>query len=88
MALVGRGQVYSIDLQEGEKYIAHPRYVMSCLSQKRRQQENMFLTPQKQRCCLQYQQGASHAVSIQVEFPQPSGIRYHPVSVVEAVQVR
>ncbi|KAI5303342.1 hypothetical protein KEM56_007653 [Ascosphaera pollenicola] len=29
MALVGRGQIYSIDLQEGEKYIAHPSNVVA-----------------------------------------------------------
>lgn len=26
MALVGRGQVYSVELKAGEQYIAHPRY--------------------------------------------------------------
>ncbi|KAI5284056.1 Altered inheritance of mitochondria protein 24, mitochondrial [Ascosphaera aggregata] len=29
MALVGRGQIYLIDLQEGEKYIAHPSNVLA-----------------------------------------------------------
>lgn len=27
MALVGNGQVYSVELKDGEQYIAHPRYV-------------------------------------------------------------
>lgn len=29
MALVGNGQVYSVDLKDGEQYIAHPRYFIS-----------------------------------------------------------
>lgn len=28
LALVGKGQVYSVDLKDGEQYIAHPRYVL------------------------------------------------------------
>lgn len=27
IALAGKGQIYSIDLKEGEQYIAHPGYV-------------------------------------------------------------
>jgi len=27
LALVGSGQIYSIELKAGEQYIAHPRYV-------------------------------------------------------------
>lgn len=26
MALVGNGQLYSVELKDGEQYIAHPRY--------------------------------------------------------------
>ncbi|KAI5295347.1 Altered inheritance of mitochondria protein 24, mitochondrial [Ascosphaera acerosa] len=29
MALAGRGQIYSVDLQEGEKYIAHPSNILA-----------------------------------------------------------
>jgi hypothetical protein len=27
IALVGQGQVYSVELKDGEQYVAHPRYV-------------------------------------------------------------
>lgn len=29
MALVGNGQLYSIELKAGEQYIVHPRFVVS-----------------------------------------------------------
>lgn len=28
LALVGNGQLYSIELKQGEQYIAHPRYAL------------------------------------------------------------
>jgi uncharacterized protein (AIM24 family) len=28
IALVGNGQVYSVELKDSEQYIAHPRYVV------------------------------------------------------------
>jgi len=28
MALVGNGQLYSVELKDGEQYIAHPRYLV------------------------------------------------------------
>lgn len=31
LALVGNGQLYSIELKDGEQYIAHPRYALILL---------------------------------------------------------
>lgn len=68
IALAGKGQIYSIDLKEGEQYIAHPGYVElirsfpSCT--------NYTLMHYMKQCdCLHDDKHSSTALQVQVDDP-------------------
>lgn len=70
LALVGNGQLYSVDVKPGEQYIAHPRYgYLKC------RDILGVLTDQKQRRGLHYDLQPSSSLPIQVYHPELSSSR-------------
>lgn len=90
LALVGNGQLYSVDVKPGEQYIAHPRY--GCLKFR---DILGVLTDQKQRRGLHYDFQPSSSLPIQIYHPKlpssrsqnatgpPPEHKFHPAHVTD-----
>lgn len=72
IALAGKGQIYSINLKEGEQYIAHPGYVE--LIRNLPSYTNDTLIYCMQECdCLHDDSHSSAALQVQVDDPKIPG---------------